>query len=106
MLAPYQIIQSSRDPEKVAKVERSFRRWKRQVESILTQGKQIRRDPPDVGPLNELEHWRQMLSRYTSVVEFVKSKPFLSHLQCLTLSRSKMVKVDLKYFYLLNSVMA
>lgn len=94
LLVPFQIEESARLKDRVADVERYFLRWLRIMETILTQGRQIRRDPPDVGPLNELEAWQQMQTRYASIVEFTSSKPFINHLSCLIKSKSKLVKVS------------
>jgi len=92
LLVKFQIETTATKREKVYEVENSFRHWMKQIETVIIQGQQIRRDPPDVGPLNELEYWRSMLTHYTSIVEFVLSKPFNNHLQCLILSHSKLVK--------------
>ncbi|KAM8701763.1 hypothetical protein ACLKA7_000887 [Drosophila subpalustris] len=69
-------------------VERYFEKWLRQIQGILVEGKQIQRDPPDVGPLHMLVNWRQMLAKLTSITEFVTSRAFNNHKDCLTLSRS------------------
>lgn len=89
----HQIETTARKRELVYKIEKCFSQWMRQIHTIILKGKQIRRDPPDVGPLNELEYWRQILATYTSVHEFIITKPFLYHFKCLQLSRSKLVLV-------------
>lgn len=91
LLVAHQIVESSRLPDRVHLVEVHFTRWLRQMQKVLTQGQQLRQDPPDVGPHNELEYWQQQLARYTSIVEFVSSKPFLHHLECMVQSKSKLV---------------
>lgn len=63
------------------------------ISELFKIGNQIRRDPHDVGPLHELQYWRSVLAKYTSIVEFVASRPFCNYLTCLILSRSKIVKV-------------
>ncbi|XP_055595824.1 dynein axonemal heavy chain 8 [Uranotaenia lowii] len=92
LLAPVQVEESARIPERVYAAERAFARWMRQVQFALTQGNQIRRDPYNVGPLHELEYWRSMLTKYTSIAEFIDSRPFQSYYMCLKLSRSKLLK--------------
>lgn len=91
LLVPHQIVESSRLPDRVHLVELHFTRWLRQMQKVITQGQQLQQDPPDVGPHNELEYWQQQLARYTSIVEFVSSKPFLHHLECMVQSKSKLV---------------
>jgi dynein heavy chain, axonemal len=92
LLVPHQIAASAKSRERVAKVEVTFNHWTRQILTAITQGEQIRRDPPDVGPLNELEFWRSQLAKYAAIVEFVNSRPFNNFLTCLSLSHSKLLK--------------
>ncbi|EDS37982.1 ciliary dynein heavy chain 5 [Culex quinquefasciatus] len=92
LLTKVQVEETVRDREKVYAAERAFARWMRKIEYALTQGNQIRRDPYDVGPLHELEYWRSMLTKYTSIAEFIESQPFLRYQYCLKLSRSKLMK--------------
>lgn len=92
LLVPHQIQESAMNPAKVAEIEIHFSRWLQQMEIALTQGNQIRRHTIDDGPLKELNHWRHWLIRYAKIVEFVATRAFQSHLKCMTLSRSKLVK--------------
>lgn len=95
LLASFQIEETALNRDLVMKVEQSFTKWMRQIKMILVIGDQVRRDKDDAGPLNELEYWRQNLSAYTSASEFVATQAFQNHLQCLRLSRSKLVAVNL-----------
>lgn len=96
LLVKFQIEASAKDITRVRIVERYFANWLRQIQGILVEGKQILRDPPDVGPLQMLVNWRRQLARYTSIMEFVSSRAFNNHKQCLILSRSsKLLKVGL-----------
>ncbi|XP_026846872.1 dynein heavy chain 8, axonemal [Drosophila persimilis] len=88
LLVRWQIEASSKIVTRVRLVERYFEQWLRQIQGILVEGKQIQRDTPDVGPLQMLVNWRRMLARYTSITEFVTSRAFNNHKDCLTLSRS------------------
>ncbi|XP_037951167.1 dynein heavy chain 8, axonemal [Teleopsis dalmanni] len=93
LLVRFQILNTSKDMERVRTVEKYFSQWMKQIQAILTEGQQILRDTPDVGPLQMLVNWRRMLARYTSITEFVASKAFVNHKMCLTLSRaSKLLK--------------
>lgn len=93
LLADFQIEASARNREIVYQVEEYFTKWISQVELALIQGRQITEQPADVGLRHELEHWRRILSKYTSAREFVDGKAFRNHYQCLVQSRSKLVKV-------------
>lgn len=60
---------------------------------MLTQFQQLRRENEFSGPMVEIEYWRRQLARFTSIVEFINSEMCQSHVQCLTLARSKLMKV-------------
>ncbi|EDV57152.2 LOW QUALITY PROTEIN: uncharacterized protein Dere_GG23061, partial [Drosophila erecta] len=88
LLVRWQIEASSKIVTRVRLVEHYFEQWLRQIQGILVEGKQIQRDTPEVGPLQMLVNWRRMLARYTTITEFVTSRAFNNHKDCLTLSRS------------------
>ncbi|XP_052892579.1 dynein axonemal heavy chain 8 [Anopheles moucheti] len=93
LLTAVQVAETARDQEKMVRVEQIFSRWMEQVQHALTQGNQIERSPHYAGPLVELEYWRTILTRYTSISEFTESKIFLQFLESLKISRGKLVKV-------------
>lgn len=93
LLADFQIEATSRNRELVQRVEAYFSKWMNQIEVAMIEGKQITEQPADVGPRHELQHWRWILTRYSSAAEFIDGKAFKNHLECLVLSRSKLVKV-------------
>lgn len=92
-------MKQAHEKEIVGQTEEYFNNWIKQVELTLVQGKQIRKDNSDAGPRDELQHWREVLSKYSATLEFIENKAFINHPECLTLSRSKLVKVDYLYFY-------
>lgn len=105
LLVKHQIEESARNKEIVCQTEDYFAKWLCQIQLALIEGQQITEQPADVGPRQELEHWRRMLSKYTAALEFIDTKPFENHLQCLTLSRSKVAKVNkLENSKLYNSI--
>lgn len=67
---------------------------------VLVEAEQIRREKDDVGPMAELEYWRKWLTKFTSVVEFIKTEKLKMCLQCLRLSRSKIIPVRNWIFFL------
>lgn len=93
LLVPHQIEATSKRRDKVAEVEKTFSVWMKQIKIVVVQGNQIVYDGPDAGPQKELEHWRNLLTRFNYVIEFIESKPFRHHKKCLKLSRSKLVEV-------------
>lgn len=93
-MVPHQIEESSRNRKLVYETEKYFKQWMQQTEGILLQGQEVRRNRSNDGPAEELNHWRKMLSKYVTAIEFSTSKPFQNHLNCLKLSKSKLVLVS------------
>jgi dynein heavy chain len=40
--------------------------WYRQIEQVLTQSEQIRREADDVGPSAELQYWKGRMAKFNS----------------------------------------
>ncbi|KAK9893078.1 hypothetical protein WA026_023570 [Henosepilachna vigintioctopunctata] len=60
--------------ELVQKVESVVRVWNKKIERALVQYEQLRKEDEFVGPLEEVEYWRNQLARFTSIVEFFSSE--------------------------------
>lgn len=60
---------------------------------MLVEAGQIRKEKDDIGPIAELEYWRKLLTKFMSVVEFIKSEKMKMCLQCMRWSRSKLLPV-------------
>ncbi|XP_035785030.1 dynein heavy chain 8, axonemal-like [Anopheles albimanus] len=93
LLTEVQVQETAKDRERMKTVERTFHRWLEQIQFALTQGDQIEQAPHQAGPLVELEYWRTVLTRYTSISEFTEQKVFKQFLHCLKLSRCKLVRM-------------
>lgn len=88
-----QIKVTATSAELIAQLQSDVRIWAKQMEKVLTQFQQLRRENELAGPTVEIEYWRRQLARFTSIVEFINSDVCKSHLQCLTLAASKIIKV-------------
>lgn len=92
LLAPHQVAQTARNRELATKVEKTFALWMKQMEAVITESSQVRKDEEDVGPMDELKYWRYMLAKYTSITEFIATREFVNFYTVLKLSRSKWVQ--------------
>ncbi|XP_035209771.1 dynein heavy chain 8, axonemal-like isoform X2 [Stegodyphus dumicola] len=79
--------------EKVVLVEEMMLDWIRKVQEVIAESKQIRQETDDTGPLYELQYWRYILCRLSSVVEFVQSNKFQTVIRILTCAHSRMLKL-------------
>ncbi|KAK6618885.1 hypothetical protein RUM44_003266 [Polyplax serrata] len=88
---PEDVKVAARNPDIAGEVHAYGKIWIKQIEKVLVEAEQIRREKDDVGPMAELEYWRKWLTKFTSVVEFIKTEKLKMCLQCLRLSRSKII---------------
>ncbi|XP_041975311.1 dynein axonemal heavy chain 8 [Aricia agestis] len=68
------------------------KQWMKQITTILVQSQQLRREPPNIGPLAELDHWRRQLTTFTSIIEHMKYEPCQMYIHALVRAKSKLIK--------------
>ncbi|KAK9891393.1 hypothetical protein WA026_014634 [Henosepilachna vigintioctopunctata] len=61
------------DKEFLKTVEHVVRIWNKKMERALVQYQQIRKEHEFVGPLVEVEYWRNKLACFTSILEFIET---------------------------------
>ncbi len=52
--------------EIVDKVEELLALWSRQIEQVLTESEQIRREADDIGPSAELNYWKTRMAKFNT----------------------------------------
>lgn len=57
----------------IAECEKLMDKWCKQIEKILAESEQIRREADDVGPSAELTHWKQRMATFNNLLEQIKS---------------------------------
>jgi dynein heavy chain len=67
----YLLIASS--PESLSHVEDCVKLWMRQIEIILAESEQIRREADNIGPRAELDYWKKRTSKFNYLLDQVKS---------------------------------
>ncbi|CAH0727356.1 unnamed protein product, partial [Brenthis ino] len=68
------------------------KQWVKQIMMVLVQSQQLRREPSNIGPLAELDHWRRQLTSFTSIIEHIKSDPCQMYIHTLIRAKSKLLK--------------
>ncbi|XP_044760955.1 dynein axonemal heavy chain 8-like isoform X2 [Coccinella septempunctata] len=81
------------DKEFIKNVEQTVRIWNKKMERALVQYQQLRREDEFVGPLVEVEYWRNQLSRFTSIIEFITKADCQIHTAFLREIASSVLKV-------------
>jgi dynein heavy chain len=57
--------------EVLEKLEQLMARWIRQIEQVLAESEQVRREADDVGPIAELTYWKARLAKFNTWVDCV-----------------------------------
>ena len=86
-------VSSAHSPDIVGHLERLVDVWCHQIEQLLAEGNQMRREADDTGPLAELEYWRQRTAKFSYLVEQIKSQPCRGAIMTLVAAKSKILKV-------------
>jgi len=63
---------------------------------ILAESDQMRKEADDTGPLAELDHWRQLMARFNSILDQIKSQKCRMAINIVNTARSKVIKVRLQ----------
>uniref|UniRef100_A0A803W400 Dynein axonemal heavy chain 8 n=1 Tax=Ficedula albicollis TaxID=59894 RepID=A0A803W400_FICAL len=66
--------------------------WYRQIEHVLIESKQLRREAKDSGPLMELENWKYTSAKLNFIIEQVKGQNCKAVINVLKVAHSKMIK--------------
>ena len=65
---------------------------------MLVESEQMRKEADDAGPMAELQHWRQRMAKFNSLLEQLKTKQCRTIIGILVVAKSKVLKVGLKKF--------
>ena len=55
----------------------------------------MRKEADDAGPMAELQHWRQRMAKFNSLLEQIKTKQCKTVIGILLVAKSKVLKVPL-----------
>ena len=66
--------------------------WYREIEQVLTESEQMRKEADDVGPSAELDHWKRRMAKFNSLLEAIRSKECRIVVAVLLAAKSKLIK--------------
>ncbi|XP_077985364.1 dynein axonemal heavy chain 8-like [Glandiceps talaboti] len=92
-------IAAANNPETLTAVEELVLTWCKQVEQVLAESDQMRKEADDTGPLAELEHWRLLNAKFNSILQQIKDQKCKTGISILHAAKSKVLKIwkDLDY---------
>ncbi|CAF4116331.1 unnamed protein product [Rotaria sp. Silwood2] len=75
----------------IIECEKLMDKWCKQIEKILAESEQIRREADDVGPSAELIHWKQRMATFNNLLEQIKSSRCRAVVGVLQSAKSKSI---------------
>ena len=76
----------------IEKLEGLVKVWCRQINEVLTESEQIRKEADDIGPSAELDHWKQRMTKFDSLLTAISVKRVKQIIAVLIKHKSKIIK--------------
>ncbi|KAM4028219.1 dynein axonemal heavy chain 5-like [Anomaloglossus baeobatrachus] len=90
--SPSDFIAAGGNSEVIEKLEGMLSVWIKQIEQVLAESEQMRKEADDIGPSAELEHWKSRMSSFNSLLDEIKSPKVKKVLSILQAAKSRMLK--------------
>ncbi|KFQ30560.1 Dynein heavy chain 5, axonemal, partial [Mesitornis unicolor] len=74
------------------KIEVCMKGWTKQIEQILAENDQLRKEADDLGPRAELDYWKKRLTKFSYLTDQLKSPDVKAVLGVLAVAKSKLLK--------------
>jgi len=88
--ADYQDTASNTDH--LEKLEELLTMWAKQIEQVLAESEQMRREADDIGPTAELAYWKSRMAKFNNLLEQMKNFRVKAVVGVLQVSKSKTLK--------------
>nr|XP_009683066.1 PREDICTED: dynein heavy chain 5, axonemal [Struthio camelus australis] len=89
---PSDYLMVANSTEALGRIEVCVKVWTKQIEQVLAENDQLRREADDLGPRAELDHWKKRLSKFNYLMDQLKSTDVKAVLGVLTAAKSKLLK--------------
>ncbi|KAG7262553.1 hypothetical protein CRUP_029774 [Coryphaenoides rupestris] len=88
--------------EAMERIEACLRVWIKQIEQVLAESDQLRKEADDLGPRAELDHWKKRMSRFNYLLDQLKSPDSWKELDTRITDSANEAKDNVKYLYTLE----
>ncbi|KAI8792083.1 dynein heavy chain 5, axonemal [Biomphalaria glabrata] len=78
--------------EHLEKLEELLAFWSKQIEQVLAESEQMRREADDIGPTAELAYWKTRMAKFNNLLEQMKSPRVKAVVGVLQVAKSKTLK--------------
>uniref|UniRef100_A0A671XLP8 Dynein axonemal heavy chain 5 n=1 Tax=Sparus aurata TaxID=8175 RepID=A0A671XLP8_SPAAU len=89
---PSDYMAAANSAETTEKIEACMKVWIKQIEQVLAESEQLRKEADDLGPRAELDHWKKRMSRFNYLLDQLKSPDVKAVLGVLLMAKSKLIK--------------
>ncbi|XP_072298140.1 dynein axonemal heavy chain 5-like [Eucyclogobius newberryi] len=90
--SPADYTSAANSSEVVERLEGVVSLWTNQIQQVLIDSEQLRREPDNAGPESELEHWKRRMVTFNSLLEEVKRPHVKKTLGVLQMAKSKVLR--------------
>ncbi|XP_039662328.1 dynein heavy chain 5, axonemal isoform X2 [Perca fluviatilis] len=90
---PSDYMAAANSTETTEKIEACMKVWIKQIEQVLAESDQLRKEADDLGPRAELDHWKKRMSRFNYLLDQLKSPDVKAVLGVLLMAKSKLIKL-------------
>ena len=70
---PSEYANAAHNPETINSLELLVNEWCKQIEQVLAESEQMRKEADDIGPNAELAHWKARMVKFNSITDQLKS---------------------------------
>ncbi|KAM6935221.1 dynein axonemal heavy chain 5 isoform 2-T2 [Lycodopsis pacificus] len=89
---PSDYMAAANSTETTEKIEACMKVWIKQIEQVLAESDQLRKEADDLCPRAELDHWKKRMSRFNYLLDQLKSPDVKAVLGVLLMAKSKLIK--------------
>ncbi|XP_061445335.1 dynein axonemal heavy chain 5 isoform X5 [Rhineura floridana] len=89
---PADYLMASNSMETLEQIEACMKVWIKQIEQVIAENNQLRKEADDLGPRAELDHWKKRLSKFNYLLDQLKTSDVKAVLGVLTAAKSKLLK--------------
>lgn len=89
---PADYMMAANNPDTVDKLESLVNLWSKEIEQVLAESEQMRKEADDIGPTAELEHWKKRMAKFNSLLDQIKSPHCKATVGVLHAAKSRSLK--------------
>ncbi|XP_010219892.1 PREDICTED: dynein heavy chain 8, axonemal [Tinamus guttatus] len=88
-----EVTAAADNPDMIRQLEEVLMIWYRQIERVLIESEQMRKEADNSGPLTELQHWKCMSAKFNFIIEQIKGPNCKAVINILNVAHSKVLQM-------------